>query len=596
MKKRLLSVVLATAMVASLAACGGTTSSSSAGSSSDDSSEAASSVSTTDEADENGVYHADGYTYGAEFYSEEPVTYTMFFNDNDAYPMLDSWSEEGGLFYEITKATNVTLEITSVNNASYSDKVSLAVASGDCPYIIPKVYDDSAYVNGGGVVAISDYTDYMPNYTYFYETYDMASDVDTIKQSDGSYYRLPGLKETSLQDYTLLLRTDLFEGAGYDVTALEKDWTWDEFVDILIDVKAYMVEQGIVGENDYIWSDRWCGATSGYGTGGCLLNLISRSYGIYTTWNGASGTNSADLYFDTDADEYKLSSTSDQYKAYMTMVKKLVDNKILDPETWTQDDDTADSKFYTGKTALILTNRSQTTAQDQGLAAQLGEGNYSIYRCVIPMGTDADGNKISYQAENSRLECGLMVSTNAKNSLSDEEFIKMLRFIDWLWYSEKGLTLTKWGVEGQTYQVAEDGSYELLPQYYCGGLSIAQTSDDQEDMRLKYGFACGNFMYSGTTDLLTSNFSADLRDYYARMAEYRTLKPLDPVVAFNEDDTEQLNLYVVPLWSEMNTWNLKFAEGQADIDADWDTYVASLEAQNTQSVLDMYNSTYQASK
>jgi putative aldouronate transport system substrate-binding protein len=595
--RKMMSLLLALAMVFSLAACGGTTNNGDTSNQGDSSAQGGDteqgggdSQDNTETPDENGVYHADGYTYGAEFYSEEPVTYTMYFNDNDAYPIQDSWFEEGGVFDTITKMTNVTLELTIVNNNSYGEKTALDIASGTSPYIIPKIYSDAAYVDGGGVVALSEYTQYMPNYTYFYDTYDMADDVATIRQADGKYYRLPGLKETSLQDYTLLLRKDYFEAAGIDIAAVEKDWTWDEFVDDLIKVKEYMVSQGIVGENDYIWSDRWCGSDSGYGTGGCLLNLISRTYGIYTTWSSSSGTNFADLYYDESDDSFKLSATSDAYKQYMTIIQKLVDNKILDPETWSQQDATADGDFYTGKTALILTNRSQTAAQDAGLKAQLGEGNYEIYRCVIPMGTT------DYQAENSRLECGLMVSTRAKNELSEEDFIKMLRFIDWLWYSDAGLTMTKWGVEGETYEIAEDGSYQLLPQYYCGGLSIAQTSDDQEDMRLKLGYACGNFMYSGSRELLTSNFSAELRDFYDRMAEYRELRPLDPTVALTEDENEQMNLWVTPLWDELNRWTLKFAMGQADIDDDWDSFVAALEAQNLQNVLDKVNEVYQASK
>ncbi len=590
MKKRLISAVLAAMMAAAmLTGCGGSSSSDSAAS------DAA--VETTAEtveeatADENGVYQADGYTYGTQFYSEEPVTYTMFFNDNDAYPLLDSWSEEGGIFYEIEKATNVHLDATIVNNADYAQKVSLAINSGEAPMIIPKIYDEKSYVNGGGVVAVSDYVQYMPNYTNFYNEYNMEEDVNTLLQEDGKYYRLPGMKETSLQDYTLLLRKDLFEGAGYDVASLEKDWTWDEFADILIDVKAYMVEQGLCSEGDYIWSDRWCGSDSGYGSGGCLLNLVSKSYGIYTTWSSTGGTNSADLYFDREADEFKMSGTSDQYKQYMKVIKKLVDNKILDPETWSQQDATADNKFYTGKTALILTNRSQTTTQIEGLTSQLGEGNFEVYRCVLPKGTT------NYQAENSRLECGLMVSSKAVDELGADGFIKMMRFIDWLWYSNEGQTLTKWGIEGEdgTYTVV-DGKYTLNPQYYCAGLSIAQTSEDQEDMRLKYGFACGNFMYGGTEELLTSNFSDDLQDFYKRQGEYRELAPLDPVIALSEDDSETMNLWATPLFDTENTWTLKFAMGQADVDADWDTYTAALEEQNEQNVLDMYNTYYQNSK
>lgn len=36
--------------------------------------------------------------------------------------------------------------------------------------------------------------------------------------------------------------------------------------------------------------------------------------------------------------------------------------------------------------------------------------------------------------------------------------------------------------------------------------------------------------------------------------------------------------------------------GQADVEKDWDTYVAELEGQNAQNVLDMYNDYYQKSK
>ena len=549
-------------------------------------------------AGEDGVYYcadAGGYYYGRYFYSQDPVTYTSFFNDNDAYPYTDGWEAEDGLFGVLTAQTNVTMDKTMVNNASYNDKVQLAVASGQAPFIIPKIYNEATYVNGGGVVAVSDYVPYMPNFVNFYNTYDMKADVDTIVQEDGKFYRLPGMKETALQDYTFLIRDDIFKAAGYDMAALEKDMTWPEFVDVLKGVKEYMVGEGMVGEDDYIWSDRWCGATSGYGSGGNLLNLIAKSYGITTTW-GTTATNSGDLYFDWEADEFKLSATSEQYKAYMTVVEDLVSSKILDPETWTQDDDKADGQFYTGKTALLSTNRSQFTAQIAALKTQLGAGNFETYIMVCPMGIDqATGEPINYQAENSRLECGVMVSSTALKELGEEEFIKLMRYVDWLFYSDVAQTLTKWGVEGVTYTV-EDGTYSLVPEYYCGGLTIAQTSDDQQDLRINKGFACGNYMYSGTTALLTSNFSEALRNYYDRMAEYRTLRPLDPPIALSEDDSEMAAMWGTNLFTTQNTWTLRFAEGLADVNADWDTFVAEIEAQNAQNILDMYNDYYAQSK
>ena len=186
--KKLTSLVLATGMVLSLAACGGSGSSTAASTNTDGS------TATTDTAaaDESNL----GYEYGEHFHSDEPVTYTMFFNDNPAYPMNDKWINEG-VFKAIEEATNVHLELTVVDNSNYTDKVSLAVSSGTSPYIIPKIYTETAYVTGGGVVPVSDYVQYMPNYSNFVEEYNMQDDLATITQADGKYYRLPGLKNVA---------------------------------------------------------------------------------------------------------------------------------------------------------------------------------------------------------------------------------------------------------------------------------------------------------------------------------------------------------------------------------------------------------------
>lgn len=572
--KKALSLLLATGMMLSLAACGGNTGESTAEGGSAGTAEAAVSDEDLD------------YEYGEHFYSEEPVTYTMMFNDNPAYPMKDTWQTEG-IFKAIEEATNVKLELTIVDNSNYNDKVSLAVSSGDSPYIIPKVYDEKPYVTGGGIIPVSDWVQYMPNYSAFVEEYSMQPELETLRQADGKYYRLAGLKETALQDYTFLIRKDIFDAAGYDVTTLEDDWTWEEFADVLKGVKAYMVEQGMCEENDYIWSDMWCGATSGYGQGGCLLNLLGASYGLHTGWGI---TTNYGLVYNAETDSFESGNTSEAYKEAYSVIQDLVRSKVLDPETWTQEDETAMNKFYRGETAIITTNRAQYVAQEEGITEQLGEGNFELYRIVTPVGNN------NYQAENQRLECGVCISSRALDELGEADFIKMMRFVDWLWYSEEGQTLTKWGIEGETYTVSEDGTYSLTPGYYCGGLSIAKTADDQVDMREELGYACGNFMYGGNTKLLTSNFSADLQEFYDRQNSYRELRPLDPTVAFDDIDMEQATLWGTPLTDTQNTWTNRFAMDQADVEADWDQYVSEVEAQNLQNLIDLYNETYQEQK
>ena len=603
--KKLLSMLLALVMLLSLVACGGGNSGSSNSGNSGNSGGSSNSSANNGGGEEqapapgdvdngDGTFYNEelGYTYGATFKSDEPLTYTIMFNDNDAYPIKDSWKTDG-IFKTITDMTNVSLDLNEVNNASYGEKVGLLINAGTAPYIIPKMYGDAQYVNGGGIVAVSDWVQYMPNYTGMIDKYDLQADVDLNRQADGKYYRLEGLKETALQDYSLLIRKDLFDAAGYDVTELEKTWTWEDFAEVLKGVKEYMVSQGIIGANDYIWSDRWCGATSGYGTGGYLLRLIAHSYGIECTWSAGNLTYNADLYYDEAADEFKMSAGTDEFKQMLKVVQGMVKDGILDPETWTQDDTVADSKFYTGKTALIGTNRSMLVAQDEAVAEQLGAGNYELYEILLPMGTT------SYQDDNSRKECGVCISSSALNDMSESEFIRLMRFVDWLFYSDEALTMTKWGVEGETYTVDADGNYSLTPGYYCGGLTIPQTSDDQVDMRIELGYAGGNYMYSGSRELLASAFSADLRDFYDRMAEYRTLRPQAPAVPLEEDDSEMVNMWGAGFKTELETWILRFCmnqDGYQDIDAKWDEFQAALQGQNAQNIIDMYNNAYQASK
>ncbi len=527
-----------------------------------------------------------GYTYGENvtFHSDEPVTYTMYFSDASWYPMVDTWLSEG-IFKKIEDKTNVHLDVVAYDSSVYTDKITLAINAGDSAYIIPKVYDESKFVDGGAVVAVSDYVQYMPNYTAFYNKYNLKADVDTIIKSDGKYYRLPGLHEKALQDYTMMFRKDLFEAAGYDIVEEEKTWTWDRLYDILVDVKAYMVKAGIVTEKDYIWSDLWCGSESGQGTGGNLLKIIGNSYGINAGWALGNG-----VQFDQEKNQFYFAAGTDNMKAFVTMVNKFIAGGILDPETFTQDDTTATNKFYNGKTALISINRGQYVTWISGLNTGVGEGNYEAYYGMTPVAVN------KYSAENTRLENGVMIAERARKELGEAGFIKMLRFVDWLWYSSEAYTLYKWGPEGETWHYVTDDATglqvkALLPGYKCGGLGIAGADTDL-DIRLQWGYAGGNFWYGHTTAENADNFLPVLQDFYARLGKYRESKPLDPAVAPTEDENEQINLWGTPLKDNIASWTLQFITGQKDINKDWNTYVKSCENLNSKALTDLYNKVY----
>lgn len=586
-KKKILSMLLATVMVAgSLAGCGSSGDTQSTSTDTSTGSKTENTTGTEAASTEAAVEENLDYQYGLDttFHSDDPVTYSFFFSDASWYPMVDTWKTEG-VFKKIEEVTNVTLDITSIDSGDYNQKVALMINAGEAAYIIPKTYDESSYVDGGAIVPISDYTQYMPYFTDFVEKYNMQDDLKTITKSDGKFYRLPGMLEAPVQDYTFMIRKDLFDAAGVDVPAIEKDWTWDDLYDALVKVKEYMVSQGMIKESDYVWSDLWCGSEVTDGSGGNLLKLMASAYDVQAGWAIGNG-----MLYDSDKDEWYFGPTSDNFKAYLSEVTKYVQGGILDPETFTQDNQTACNKFYRGETAILSVNRSQYTSWLANLDENLGAGNYETYLCLLPR-----GEKTNYLPENSRLENGVMISKRALDELGEEGFIKMIRFVDWLFYSHEAYNLTKWGVEGETYQVNADGTKSLLDGYQCGGLGIAGDESDI-DIRLQWGYAGGNFYYGGTIAEMTDNFNPDIMDFVNRITEARDVKPLDPSYVADEEENEQLNLWKTPLIDNVNTWTLQFATGVKNVDADWDAYVASCEGLNSITMADYINEIYQRTK
>lgn len=169
---------------------------------------------------------AEGYTYGVDttFHSDEPVTYTMMFSDHENYPYSADWR----IWSAIEERTNVTFDLTTVARTDYNDKVTAMINSGSAPYIIPKIYDSSAYEDSGQLVAVSDYVQYMPNYSKQVEEWGMEEDLKQIYAADGKYYRLPGMWEKTAGGYSLIIRKDIFEAAGVDMST-EPTWTWEDF-------------------------------------------------------------------------------------------------------------------------------------------------------------------------------------------------------------------------------------------------------------------------------------------------------------------------------------------------------------------------------
>lgn len=499
---------------------------------------------------------------GETFHSEEPVTYSMLFSDNEAYPMKEDWL----LWQAIKDKSNVSFDITCVPRKDYTDKRNLLVSSGQAPLIIPKTYpgEESVFVSSGTILPVSDYLDYMPNFKEKVEKWDMESDLNQIRQGDGKFYVLPGLHEAAGGGYSFLIRKDIFDKLGIKID--EANYTYDDFYNDMKKVKEAYPDK-------YVFSDRW--------EGGATLNIAAKVFGVSSGWGKGSGTK-----FDWDKESFYFNPITDEYKEFVSYFNKLIEESLMDPESFTQTDDQAIAKFVTGESFVISANTQ--TAQDlkEKLNSSLGEGNYETYLITQPGGPAGQ-----LQIESSRLENGVMISSKALD-LGEEEFKKFMNFVDWLWYSDEGQELVKWGVEGVTYDVVE-GKRVLKSDIYYNGINDINAP---KKLNADYGFSGGVFSYGGSVDLKTSMYSDFEKDYYNRTVNLREATKIDPPIMSDEDENEENNLIVTPLMDYVTQMTLKFILGDEDIEGNWDSYVAECQNKGADKFISNVNATYERTK
>ncbi|HEY0188139.1 MAG TPA: extracellular solute-binding protein [Cellulomonas sp.] len=499
---------------------------------------------------ENTAGSMSDYGVGVQFTATEPLTFSLLYSDNPNYAYDEDWL----LWSELSELTNVTFETTVVPASDYEQKRSLLIGAGDAPYIIAKTYpgQEESFVASGAILAVSDYIDLMPNYQAKIEEWGLEDNIDQLRQADGKYYVLPGLHEDAWQDYTIAMRTDVL-----DELDLASPTSWDEFRSTLEAIKAAYPDS-------YPFSDRY----SDTYPGGSILSIAGTGFGTLAGWSYDNVT------WDADAEEFVGTAATDEYKAMVEYFQGLVADGLMDPESFTQDDDTAIQKFVTGQSFAISTNaQSIVNDYEPGLAAN--DADATVAKIAFPCG-DA-GCVVS---ATSRLENGIMISAEAAD---DPNFVAMMQFIDWLFYSDEGQELAKWGVEGTTYETDEDGTRTLAADVDYVGLNPTGTTHLQED----YGFSGGDFAYGGSTDLLWSTFSDAEITFQESVSDY-DLTELSPPAPLDETELEQVALLDTALDDAVSQGTVQFILGQRDM-SEWDTFLSELDSTGLSSYVDIVN-------
>lgn len=498
------------------------------------------------------------------FKSDKPLEFTMLYSDHPNYPYKSDWL----LWKAIKDATNVTLKLTIVPMSDYNQKRSLLISSGQAPEIIPKTYPGSEipFVSSGAILPVSDYIDQMPNFSREIKEWGLQNDINSLKQADGKFYVLPLLHQTYTMQYSLAIRQDIFEKNNIPIPN-----TWDELESALKKLKELY-------PNSIPMSDRWQGKA--------LIGEALPTFGVPIA--GSDGlfdwTQTSTVLYNSSKDDWEFYPTSQEYKYMLTYFNRLVKEGLLDPASFTQTDDQAVQKFVTGKSFVIMTNTQEIQNMINRMNETLGQGNFKVTQ-ILPLA----GPKGGVIAGN-RLENGIMISSKAKD---DPNFPQLLKFVDWLWYSEAGQTLTKWGVEGVTYQKV-NGKFQLMSDVNYMNLNPSGTKSLQKD----YGFSGGVFclLYGGPKDLAESMMTPEVANFENQVNTQRKLLPVAPPVPFTESQREQANMLSQPIGDYVEQMMLKFITGVASIDKDWNNYVQQVNSKGVDQLVKLTNDVYKSSK
>ena len=489
----------------------------------------------------------DGYGVGVPFKATESVSFPILYNNHPNYSLKNEW-----LFWsELTKRTNVKLEPVAVPLSDYNQKRGLLIGAGDAPLVIPKTYHpaEEAFVSSGAILPVSDYLDLMPNFKDKVAKWKLEPELGTLRQADGKFYLLPGVHEVPWTEYSIAIRTDILDKLG-----LKAPTTWDELYTVLTAMKKAHPDL-------YPFSDRY--------KGDGLLSIVAPSYGTKAGW-GYQHTS-----WDPTTGRYVYTGAMPQYKQMVEYLNKLVTEKLLDPESFTQNDDQAKQKLANGKSFVISTNAQElVNTYRPDLAKTIPDA--TIVKLPLPAGPAGDVNP------GSRLENGIMISSKAKYN---KNFVAMMQFVDWLWYSDEGQQFAKWGVEGVTYTRDASGPH-LASDVDMVRLNPSASKHLQKD----FGFSNGVFTYGGSRELVQSFFSGEEKEIQKAMAT-RKQAPIDPPKPFTDQEREQATLWEAALKDHVTRTTLTFILGQRPL-SEWDGYVKELEGKNMTQYTDLVNRAY----
>lgn len=449
MKRKVVSLMLVSAMVAGMLAGCGSDSGSSKGGSSTETGSAAEASSSGETADD-----------------KSPITFEYFNADGKN----GNW--DNPVAKAITEATGVTLDVSYpvASQGDVKEDVALMIANDEYPDMIYAKGSATDLYQAGALIDMTDLIEkYGPNIKKMY-----GAEMEKLKWSQDD----PGIYQLS---YAGVNQKTLTTGGSCQIqwAALkENDYkypkTLDEYEKM---IKSYLAahpktEDGLdmigitMSASDWHW-----------------MITLGNPAGLIADASPDNGQWIID-------DEYNVhyKHVTDEEKEYFKWLCRMYNEGILDPNFATQTDDDYIAKVASGR-VVAITDAEWHYSQCE--ATLVADGKVDQTYVGLPVTLRED------QVEKALLYQGTTVGWGIGITKSCEDPVRAIKFLDYL-CSDEGQILYHWGIEGENYFLDDNG------QPYRTDEEVAKAQSDPD-----YAKNTGIDNYTGFPIYGTGSYSED---------------------------------------------------------------------------------------
>lgn len=470
----------------------------------------------------------------------ETMEFTSFSGMNQSYTLPDTLAMQ-----EAMSRANINITFDSVLSADLTEKRNLMLASGEYPDMLFKsgigMGDLTKYGGQGILIPLEDLIhEYMPNLT---AKLDEIDGWQYLTSPDGHIYSIPEISARGEINLFWLNKKWL------DNLSLEEPKSMDDLYEVL---KAFK-EQDANGNGDP--EDEIPFSL----TQGDYLGLLKYSGFSYDEGSMCAVIDGKLTYV----------PTTDYFREYVAYLAKLYQEGLLEQTSFTQGGE-----------------QQQATGQSGDVY-----GSFWTMGAFLTVGRDNDDDYVvmtPFYEDTYPIITGIKVGTMAITDACEHPEV-LMAWADYL-YSEEGGILAWMGVEGKTYQVADNGKWEwMLGGEYGDDIATVRSSATIQGAQ-NHPSIQPDFWFE-----MSPEVDADevyLNNERQRIAGLGKV-PL-PMMAYTEEDNAQIATFRADIDGYINQFIAQVCTGEVDLESGWDTYLETMEAMGASALAELHEKTYNA--